>query len=95
LTEVAEERPLLCVADDAQWLDRASAQVLTFAAQRLLAEPVGLVFAAREPGEQLLGLAELEVGDLPKPGRPGAAGVCSWVRTRSFGPRPVLTQIPA
>jgi DNA-binding CsgD family transcriptional regulator len=65
LSEVAEERPLLCVVDDAQWLDRASAQVLVFAARRLLAEPVGLVFAAREPGEQFRGLADLEVRGLP------------------------------
>jgi DNA-binding CsgD family transcriptional regulator len=65
LSEVAEERPLLCVVDDAQWLDRASAQVLAFAARRLLAEPVGLIFAAREPGEQLGGLAEVEVRGLP------------------------------
>src|SRR5580700_3803577 len=66
LSEVAEERPLLCVVDDAQWLDRASAQVLAFAARRLLAEPVGLVFAAREPGEQFRGLADLEVRGLPE-----------------------------
>src|SRR5215468_2730319 len=65
LAEVAEERPLLCVVDDAQWLDAASAQVLVFAARRLLAEPVGLVFAAREPGEQFRGLADLEVRGLP------------------------------
>ena len=65
LAEVAEDRPLLCVVDDAQWLDRASAQVLAFAARRLLAEPVGLIFAAREPGEQFGGLAELEVRGLP------------------------------
>jgi len=65
LSEVAEERPLLCVVDDAQWLDTASAQVLAFAARRLLAEPVGLVFAAREPGEQFRGLADLEVRGLP------------------------------
>src|SRR4029079_12417257 len=49
LSEVAEEQPLLCVVDDAQWLDRASAQALAFVARRLLAESVGLVFATREP----------------------------------------------
>src|ERR1700730_17787679 len=65
LSEVAEERPLLCVVDDAQWLDGASAQVLAFAARRLLGEPVGLVLAAREPGEQFRGLADLEVRGLP------------------------------
>jgi DNA-binding CsgD family transcriptional regulator len=64
LSEAAEERPLLCVVDDAQWLDRASAQALAFAARRLLAEPVGLIFAAREPGEQLRGLPDLEVRGL-------------------------------
>ena len=53
LSEVAEERPLLCVVDDAQWLDRASALTLAFVARRLLAEPVGIVFATREPGEEL------------------------------------------
>ena len=66
LSEVAEERPLLCVVDDAQWLDRASAQVLAFAGRRLLAERVGLIFAAREPGEAFRGLAELEVRGLPE-----------------------------
>ena len=53
LSEVAEEHPLLCVVDDAQWLDQASALTLAFVARRLLAERVGIVFAAREPGEEL------------------------------------------
>ena len=47
LAEVAEEQPLVCVVDDAQWLDRVSAQTLTFVARRLLAERVALVFAVR------------------------------------------------
>ena len=58
------ERPLLCVVDDAQWLDQTSALTLAFVARRLLAEPVGLVFAAREPGEELRHLPELEVHGL-------------------------------
>ena len=65
LSQVAEDRPLLCVVDNAQWLDAASAQVLAFVARRLLAEPVGLVFAARELGTELWGLAEIELGGLP------------------------------
>jgi DNA-binding CsgD family transcriptional regulator len=81
LAEAEEDRPLLCVVDDAQWLDRASAQVLAFAARRLLADPVGLVFAAREPGEQFGGLAELlEVGGLPE--RDARALLGSVVRFR-------------
>jgi hypothetical protein len=63
-TEVAGERPLLCVVDDAQWLDRASAQALAFAARRLLAEPVALLFATREPAEEFTGLPELLVQGL-------------------------------
>jgi hypothetical protein len=51
----------LCVIDDAQWLDRASAQAIAFVARRLLAEPVALVVAAREPGEEFQGLPELLV----------------------------------
>ena len=52
LSEAAEELPLLCLVDDAQWLDQASAQALAFVARRLLAEPVALVFAVREPSEE-------------------------------------------
>jgi DNA-binding CsgD family transcriptional regulator len=64
LSEVGEERPVLCVVDDAQWLDRASAQSLAFVARRLRAEPVALVFAEREAGTELAGLPELTVGGL-------------------------------
>ena len=64
LSEVAEERPLLCVIDDAQWVDHASALTLAFVARRLLAEPVGLVFAAREPGEELRNVSEMRVHGL-------------------------------
>src|SRR6266851_4120875 len=64
LSEGAGDRPLVCVIDDAQWLDRASAQALGFVARRLAADPVGLVFAAREPGAELAGLSELDVGGL-------------------------------
>ena len=64
LSEVAGEQPLICLIDDEQWLDRASAQALGFVARRLAADPVGLVFAAREPGAELTGLPELEVGGL-------------------------------
>src|ERR1700754_3348237 len=67
LAEVARERPLICVVDDAQWLDRASAPALAFAARRLLAESVALIFATRESGEvrDLTGLPKLEVEGLP------------------------------
>jgi DNA-binding CsgD family transcriptional regulator len=64
LSEVAGERPLLLVVDDAQWLDQASALTLAFVARRLLAEPVGILFGAREPGLELRNLPELEVTGL-------------------------------
>ena len=64
LSEVAEEQPLICVIDDAQWLDLASAQALGFTARRLAAESVGLVFAARESGAALAGLPELAIEGL-------------------------------
>ncbi|MDX6722023.1 MAG: hypothetical protein QOD73_427, partial [Solirubrobacteraceae bacterium] len=64
LSEAAQERPLLCVIDDAQWLDRASAQVLGFVARRLLAEPVVLLFAARERIDAFAGLPELLIEGL-------------------------------
>src|SRR3954467_13276208 len=79
LSEVADTRPLLCVVDDAQWLDHASALTLAFVARRGLAqalggvgfggrgrppEPSGIVFAAREPSEELRQVPELEVRGL-------------------------------
>ncbi|HEY2437507.1 MAG TPA: ATP-binding protein, partial [Solirubrobacteraceae bacterium] len=64
LAEVAEEQPLLCVVDDAQWLDSASARALAFVGRRLLAEKITLVFATRELGEELRGLPDLQVGGL-------------------------------
>src|SRR5580692_11719625 len=66
VSEVAAEQPLVCVVDDEQWLDRASAQTLGFVARRLPAEPVGLVFGARVAGVELAGLPELVVQGLPE-----------------------------
>jgi len=66
LSAVADERPLLCLVDDAQWLDGASAQILTFVARRLLAESVAIVFAVREPAaaRHFEGLPQLPVHGL-------------------------------
>jgi hypothetical protein len=60
----AGERPVLCVVDDVQWLDRASAQVLAFVARRLGAEPMGMVFGTRVADRELAGLPELAVAGL-------------------------------
>jgi hypothetical protein len=56
LSELAAERPLLCVVDDAQWLDRASAQAVAFVARRLANEPVAFLFGARELPDEVRGL---------------------------------------
>ena len=64
LSEAAREGPLIGVIDDEQWLDQASAQALGFAARRLGADPVGLVFASRNPGRDLAGLPDLDVSGL-------------------------------
>ena len=65
LSEEAGEQPLLCLVDDHQWLDSASAQALGFVARRLAADPVGLVLTARDPVTELAGLPELTVEGLP------------------------------
>jgi DNA-binding CsgD family transcriptional regulator len=59
LSDAAEEQPVLCVVDDAQWLDGESALALAFVARRLLAEPLAIAFVTREPIEALRGLPEL------------------------------------
>src|SRR4051794_28384235 len=66
LSEAAEEQPLVGLIDDVQWLDRASVQALAFVARRLLAEPLALVFAVREPtdDDELAGLPVLAIGGL-------------------------------
>ncbi|MCO8276814.1 AAA family ATPase [Actinoplanes sp. TRM 88003] len=61
LSEASEQTPLLCVVDDAQWMDQASAQTLGFVARRLLAESVALLLATRDRGKVLPGLPDLEV----------------------------------
>src|SRR3954468_11336307 len=66
LAATAEERPLLCLVDDAQWLDAASVQALGFVARRLLAESIAMVFAVRAPSEEreLAGLPEIALDGL-------------------------------
>jgi DNA-binding CsgD family transcriptional regulator len=66
LSDAAEETPLLCLIDDAQWLDRSSAQVLAFVSRRLQVEPVVILFAEREPGglDELVRLPEMRLQGL-------------------------------
>jgi DNA-binding CsgD family transcriptional regulator len=64
LAEAADEQPLACVVDDAQWLDEASLRTLAFVGRRLLAEKIALVFATRGLGDALAGLPELHVEPL-------------------------------
>ena len=65
LAAAATDQPLLCIVDDAQWLDQVSVQTLAFVARRVMAESVALVFAARDRGaEALAGLPDLTIGGL-------------------------------
>ena len=68
LTDAAAERPVLCLVDDAQWLDQVSVEVLGFVARRLYADQVGVLFTVRE-GEDpaaLAGLPQLRLSGLPE-----------------------------
>jgi DNA-binding CsgD family transcriptional regulator len=66
LSLAAEEQPLLCLIDDHQWLDVASAQLLAFVARRLGSESIAIVFGTRVPGPELKGLPDLLVAGLPE-----------------------------
>ena len=103
---IAEELPLVCVVDDAQWLDQASAQTLEFVARRLHAEHVAMVFAARESDEEpaLAGLPELVVrglgnrdaGELLDVSVPGVldSGVRDRILAESHGNPLALLELP-
>jgi hypothetical protein len=71
LSDVAAERPVLCLIDDAQWLDQESLAVLGFIARRLYADPIGMVFSAREHAGDLTPLDGLATG-----------GSLRWIRRR-------------
>jgi DNA-binding CsgD family transcriptional regulator len=78
LSEAAGRKPVICLVDDYQWLDRASARILGFVARRL-ADPVALVFAARDPGAELTGLPQLPVMGLRE------ADACSLLESALVG----------
>jgi DNA-binding CsgD family transcriptional regulator/tetratricopeptide (TPR) repeat protein len=104
--EIAEEQPLVCIIDDAQWLDRASAQILGFVARRLLAERIALVCTTRNGmgDEVLAGLPELPVHGLGESDAralllenvygPLDAAVCAQIVTESHGNPLALLELP-
>jgi DNA-binding CsgD family transcriptional regulator len=104
--EAAEQQPLACIVDDAQWLDRASAQVFGFVARRLLAERIALVCAARTgsgddvltglPELSIRGLAERDARALLLDNLPGPldAAVCDQIITESHGNPLALLELP-
>ena len=79
LSDAAEQQPLVCVVDDAQWLDGASARALAFVARRLLAERIVLVFATRDPGGGVARVPQLR-------GEPSSSPVASACRRRCRSP---------
>ena len=103
---VAEKQPLVCILDDAQWLDHASAQILGFVARRLLAERIALVCAARTgSGDDVLAdLPELRIGGLGDTDArallldnmhgPLDAAVCDQIITESHGNPLALLELP-
>jgi DNA-binding CsgD family transcriptional regulator len=108
LSEAAEERPVIAVVDDAQWLDAASAEALLFVARRLLADRVALVFGAREGDVRTFhgdGLPELVLGGLDpasagallaeQAGMPVSAEVCAALVAQTGGSPLALTELPA
>ena len=106
LAAVAEERPLLCLVDDAQWLDEASAQILAFVARRVMAEPMAIVLAIREPAAArhfealpqlaVLGLDETAAHTLLERAMPGRidAGVRERILAEARGNPLALLELP-
>ena len=108
LSEAAEERPIIAVVDDAQWLDAASAEALLFVARRLLADRVALVFGAREGDVRTFlgdGLPELVLDGLDsasasallteRAGAPVNAEVCAALVAQTGGSPLALMEMPA
>ena len=106
LSEAAEERPIIAIVDDAQWLDAASAEALLFVARRLLADRVALVFGAREGDVRTFhgdGLPELALGGLDsasagallteQAGAPVSAEVCAALVAQTGGSPLALTEL--
>jgi DNA-binding CsgD family transcriptional regulator len=106
LADAAEEQPLICIVDDAQWLDRVTVQTLAFVARRLLAEQVGLVFALREsgddhgleglPGVVIEGLAAADASRLLDATVPGSLDVRvrDWILGEAGGNPLALLELP-
>ena len=106
LADAAEQQPLVCIVDDAQWLDQASAQILAFVCRRLLAERIALVCAVRTGlGDDVLtGLPDLSIqglGDsdarallLDNVYGPLDAAVCDQIVSESHGNPLALLELP-